>query len=147
MYRENPEHSFAAMKTTCLCLALGATQALVPQQQQQPQKALSAKKIVSDAAATLLAGFTAVAPLSAMAITSDVRNQLSYSQTKGTGLANRCNEVKGEGSITVPATGYSLVELCLEPKTWQVEEDVATKKGDISKQFVNTKLMTRQTYT
>merc|ERR1712205_268057 len=30
---------------------------------------------------------------------------------------------------------------------WQVEEEVANKKGDVTKQFVNTKLMTRQTYT
>merc|ERR1740138_948264 len=40
-----------------------------------------------------------------------------------------------------------MVDFCLEPKTWQVEEEVANKKGDVTKQFVNTKLMTRQTYT
>jgi len=72
---------------------------------------------------------------------------LSYEQVKGTGLANRCNEVVGTGSISVPASGYKLVDLCLEPKTFAVEEEVSTKKGEIEKQFVNTKLMTRQTYT
>ena len=109
-----------------------------------------AKKVASDVAAGILAAgvsFAGPAVLSANAITSEVRNQLSYEQVKGTGLANRCNEVVGKDSITVPGSGYSLVDLCLEPKTWQVEEEVANRKGDVSKQFVNTKLMTRQTYT
>merc|ERR1712167_477135 len=85
-------------------------------------------------------------PVAAHAITSDVRNQLSYEQVKGTGLANRCNEVQGKDSITVSGK-MQMVDFCLEPKTWQVEEEVANKKGDVTKQFVNTKLMTRQTYT
>ena len=42
---------------------------------------------------------------------------------------------------------YQIVDFCLEPKTWQVEEEVVNKKGDIVKSFVNTKLMTRETYT
>merc|ERR1712078_648275 len=62
------------------------------------------------------------------------------------GLANRCNEVQGKDSITVSGK-MQMVDFCLEPKTWQVEEEVANKKGDATKQFVNTKLMTRQTYT
>jgi photosystem II oxygen-evolving enhancer protein 1 len=36
--------------------------------------------------------------------------------------------------------------MCLEPLSWQVEEEVADKKGNVKKEFVNTKLMTRQTY-
>ena len=106
--------------------------------------------MASDAAAAILAAgvtFAGPAVLSANAITSEVRNQLSYEQVKGTGLANRCNEVVGKDKISVPGSGYSLVDLCLEPKTWQVEEEVANKQGDVTKQFVNTKLMTRQTYT
>jgi photosystem II oxygen-evolving enhancer protein 1 len=131
------------MKAAVIALALGA-QALVPS---EPRVA---KKMASDAAAAVLAAgvsFAGPAVLSANAITSEVRNQLSYEQVKGTGLANRCNEVVGKDSISVPGSGYSLVDLCLEPKTWQVEEEVANKQGDVTKQFVNTKLMTRQTYT
>jgi photosystem II oxygen-evolving enhancer protein 1 len=131
------------MKAAVIALALGA-QALVPS---EPRVA---KKMASDAAAAVLAAgvsFAGPAVLSANAITSEVRNQLSYEQVKGTGLANRCNEVVGKDSISVPGSGYSLVDLCLEPKTWQVEEEVANKQGDVTEQFVNTKLMTRQTYT
>merc|ERR1712078_878746 len=52
----------------------------------------------------------------------------------------------GKDSITVSGK-MQMVDFCLEPKTWQVEEEVANKKGDVTKQFVNTKLMTRRTYT
>jgi photosystem II oxygen-evolving enhancer protein 1 len=132
------------MKLVVIALALGGAVGL------QPSKPQVAKKVASDVAAGILAAgvsFAGPAVLSANAITSEVRNQLSYEQVKGTGLANRCNEVVGKDSISVPGSGYSLVDVCLEPKTWQVEEQVANKKGDVSKQFVNTKLMTRQTYT
>jgi len=123
-----------------LALAMGAA-ALAPS---QPKVA---KKMASDAAAAVLAAGTVLGgPVAAHAITSDVRNQLSYEQVKGTGLANRCNEVQGKDSITVSGK-MQMVDFCLEPKTWQVEEEVANKKGDVTKQFVNTKLMTRQTYT
>jgi photosystem II oxygen-evolving enhancer protein 1 len=44
---------------------------------------------------------------------------LSYEQVKGTGLANRCPEVKGEGSIALNKK-LKFVDLCLEPKTFQV---------------------------
>ncbi|KAJ8608214.1 hypothetical protein CTAYLR_010405 [Chrysophaeum taylorii] len=133
-----------------VCLALGVS-SLQPQQNPHTTTSSStssqhlAKQLAANAVASVLATFAATAP--AVAITSDVRSQLSYLQIKGTGLANRCNEVVGTGSINVPSSGYKLVDLCLEPKTWQVEEEVANKKGDVTKQFVNTKLMTRQTYT
>merc|ERR1712176_1471977 len=64
---------------------------------------------------------------------------------KGTGLANRCPEVIGEGTIT-PKSGQKLVEMCVEPKAWAVEEEVG-KAGRTEKKFVNSKVMTRQTYT
>jgi len=85
----------------------------------------------------------AVAP--AQALTKSEINQLSYLQVKGTGLANRCAEVVGEGSIT-PKSGQKLVDMCIEPKAWAVEEEVG-KAGKTEKKFVNSKVMTRQTYT
>jgi len=81
----------------------------------------------------------------AQAITKSELNQLSYLQVKGTGLANRCPEVVGEGSIT-PKSGQKLVDMCIEPKAWAVEEEIG-KSGKTEKKFVNSKVMTRQTYT
>jgi photosystem II oxygen-evolving enhancer protein 1 len=95
------------------------------------------------AAAGVLAFGLAAAP--AMALTKSEINELSYLQVKGTGLANRCPEVLGEGSIT-PKSGARLVEMCIEPKAWAVEEEVG-KAGKTEKKFVNSKVMTRQTYT
>jgi photosystem II oxygen-evolving enhancer protein 1 len=81
----------------------------------------------------------------AAALTKAEINQLSYLQVKGTGLANRCPEVIGEDSIT-PKSGSRLVDMCIEPKAWAVEEEVG-KAGNTEKKFVNSKVMTRQTYT
>eukprot|EP01083_Nonionella_stella_P282013 959792_1 len=85
----------------------------------------------------------AVAP--AQALTKSEINELSYLQVKGTGLANRCAEVVGEDSIK-PTSGQSLVDMCIEPKAWAVEEEIG-KGGKTEKKFVNSKVMTRQTYT
>jgi photosystem II oxygen-evolving enhancer protein 1 len=81
----------------------------------------------------------------ANALTKSQINELSYLQVKGTGLANRCPEVVGEDTIT-PRTGQRLVDMCIEPKAWAVEEEVG-KAGRTEKKFVNSKVMTRQTYT
>jgi photosystem II oxygen-evolving enhancer protein 1 len=85
----------------------------------------------------------AVAP--AQALTKSEINELSYLQVKGTGLANRCAEVVGEDTIT-PKAGQKLVDMCIEPKAWAVEEEIG-KAGKTEKKFVNAKVMTRQTYT
>jgi photosystem II oxygen-evolving enhancer protein 1 len=66
-------------------------------------------------------------------------------QVKGTGLANRCAEVVGEDTIT-PKSGQKLVDMCIEPKAWAVEEEIG-RAGKTEKKFVNSKVMTRQTYT
>lgn len=81
----------------------------------------------------------------AQALTKSQINELSYLQVKGTGLANRCAEVIGEDNIT-PKSGQKLVDMCIEPKAWAVEEEVG-KGGQTQKKFVNSKVMTRQTYT
>ena len=94
-----------------------------------------------------LAGAVAVgvAAAPAQAITKSQLNELSYLQVKGTGLANRCPEVIGEDTIT-PKGGQRLVDMCIEPKAFAVEEEVG-KGGRTEKKFVNSKVMTRQTYT
>eukprot|EP00536_Pseudo-nitzschia_multiseries_P011104 jgi/Psemu1/243554/estExt_Genewise1.C_3620048 len=81
----------------------------------------------------------------AQALTKAETNSLTYLQVKGTGLANRCPEVIGEDSIK-PTTGQKLVEMCIEPKAWAVEEEIG-RGGKTEKKFVNSKVMTRQTYT
>lgn len=100
-----------------------------------------------DLAKAALAGAVAVgiAAAPAQALTKSQINELSYLQVKGTGLANRCPEVVGEGSIT-PKSGQKLVDMCIEPKAWAVEEEIG-KSGKTEKKFVNSKVMTRQTYT
>lgn len=94
-----------------------------------------------------LAGAVAIglAAAPAQALTKSQLNELSYLQVKGTGLANRCPEVVGEGSIT-PKSGQKLVEMCIEPKAFAVEEEIG-RAGKTEKKFVNAKVMTRQTYT
>jgi len=83
-----------------------------------------------------------------MAVTKDQLQSLSYTQVKGTGLANRCPDVSGDGVISLQGgKKYKITDLCIEPKSWQVEEEVGVRKGETVKEFVNTKLMTRQTYT
>merc|ERR1712078_832343 len=81
----------------------------------------------------------------AQALTKSDINSLTYLQVKGTGLANRCPEVVGEDSIK-PTSGQKLVEMCIEPKAWAVEEEIG-RGGKTEKKFVNSKVMTRQTYT
>jgi len=81
----------------------------------------------------------------AAALTKSQINELSYLQVKGTGLANRCPEVVGEDTIT-PKSGQKLVDMCIEPKAWAIEEEIG-KGGKTEKKFVNSKVMTRQTYT
>jgi len=102
----------------------------------------SMNKVVTAAIAGMFA-FSSVP--SSQAISRSDLLSLSYEQVKGSGLANRCPTVEGTGSININGK-KKLVDLCLEPISWQVEEEVADKKGNTIKNFVNTKLMTRQTY-
>jgi len=92
-------------------------------------------KIATAAALAAFTGLSAMAP--STAITSEVLRQLSYEQVKGTGLANRCPDVVGEDTISISGK-KKLVDMCIEPKIFQVKE---------GSEYVNTKLMTRQTYT
>lgn len=122
---------------------------LVRRSQEDIAKVASALPSVATAAAVAAAVALVAAP-SAQALTRSDIASLTYEQVKGTGLANRCPEVDGaKGSIKLMSgTPYKLVDLCLEPKSFQVEEEVSSKRsGEVKKSFVDTKLMTRATYT
>ena len=108
---------------------------------------MSLKDDLMNVGKAALAGAVAVgiSAAPAQAITKSQLNELSYLQVKGTGLANRCPEVIGEDTIA-PKNGQRLVDMCIEPKAWAVEEEVG-KGGRTEKKFVNSKVMTRQTYT
>lgn len=113
-----------------------------------PLRAVKLSASPAQEAAKIFAAAVAIGSIAgpALAITADERAQLSYLQVKGSGLANRCSTVSGSDSITVKS-GAKLVDLCIEPKAFFVEEATANKKGDTKLEFVATKLMTRQTYT
>jgi photosystem II oxygen-evolving enhancer protein 1 len=108
---------------------------------------MSLKDDIANVGKAVLAGAVAVgvAAAPAQALTKSQINELTYLQVKGTGLANRCAEVVGEDSIK-PTSGQKLVDMCIEPKAWAVEEEIG-KGGKTEKKFVNSKVMTRQTYT
>jgi photosystem II oxygen-evolving enhancer protein 1 len=108
---------------------------------------MSLKNDIANAGKIALAGAAAlsIAAAPAQALTKSEINSLTYLQVKGTGLANRCAEVIGEDTIT-PKSGQKIVDMCIEPKAWAVEEEIG-KGGKTEKKFVNSKVMTRQTYT
>ncbi|CAJ1951684.1 unnamed protein product [Cylindrotheca closterium] len=138
------------MKIVAASLALVASaSAFAPSSMDSRNTALqmSLKNDLANAGKVALAGAAAltVATAPAAALTKSEINSLTYLQVKGTGLANRCAEVVGEDTIT-PKSGQKLVDMCIEPKAWAVEEEIG-KGGKTEKKFVNSKVMTRQTYT
>lgn len=139
------------MKFACALVALAASaNAFAPSTSSSNNRATQLAATKDDFARIGVAALAGVAILGAtvlpaQAITKSELNQLSYLQVKGTGLANRCSEVIGEDTI-VPKAGARLTELCIEPKAWAVEEEIG-KAGKTEKKFVNSKVMTRQTYT
>jgi len=108
---------------------------------------MSLKDDLANIGKAALAGAVVIGGLAApaAALTKNEMNSLSYLQVKGTGLANRCSEVIGTDSIK-PTSGQKLVDMCIEPKAWAVEEEIG-RGGKTEKKFVNSKVMTRQTYT
>merc|ERR1712216_1037849 len=74
----------------------------------------------------------------ANAISVDQVRSLTYEEVKGTGLANRCPEIAGasQGEISINAKNK-----------FKIEQEVSKRKGAVTKEFVDTKLMTRATYT
>merc|ERR1712100_372859 len=84
---------------------------------------------------------------SCQALTFDELQGLTYLQVKGSGLANTCPVIEG-GSTNLrdlPAGDYNFDKFCMEPTSVKVKEESQFKGGDSG--FVDTKLMTRLTYT
>lgn len=81
------------------------------------------------------------------ALTFDELQGLTYLQVKGSGLANTCPVIEGGSSNVrdLPAGDYNFDKFCLEPTSFKVKEESQFKSGET--EFVDTKLMTRLTYT
>lgn len=79
-------------------------------------------------------------------LTFDELQSLTYSEVKGTGIANQCPIVTGgvEG-FGIPAGKYQVTKMCLEPTAFTVKAE-SQFKGQ-GEGFQKTKLMTRLTYT
>lgn len=80
----------------------------------------SFNKAVTAAIASIFAASSISMPANALT-KSDILS-LSYEQVKGSGLANRCAEVSGADSISLtPGKKYKVLDLCIEPTSWQVQ--------------------------
>jgi len=84
---------------------------------------------------------------SASALTYNELQGLTYLQVKGTGLANTCPTIEiGTTDLSALKAGsYKFSKFCMEPTSFTVKEESQFKGGET--EFVNTKLMTRLTYT
>lgn len=76
-------------------------------------------KKAATGALAVFAGLSIFTAPPAQAITRDALDSLSYTQVKGTGLANRCPDVEGEDTISVSGNA-KIVDMCIEPKNFQV---------------------------
>jgi photosystem II oxygen-evolving enhancer protein 1 len=71
---------------------------------------------------------------------------LTYEQIRGTGLANTCPQLDdtARGSFPIDSSKtYSVTNLCLQPTTYFVKEEGASKRREA--EFVPAKVMTRYT--
>ena len=76
-------------------------------------------KKAATGALAVFAGLSIFAAPPAEAISRDSLDSLSYTQVKGTGLANRCPDVVGDETISVSGNS-KIVDMCIEPKNFQV---------------------------
>eukprot|EP00897_Mesotaenium_endlicherianum_P001699 jgi/Mesen1/1557/ME000134S00668 len=107
--------------------------------------ALMSSAVIAQASVLLLNG--AYAEGVPARLTFDELQGKTYSELKGTGIANQCPVVDGgaDGFKFGPGK-YQLKKLCLEPTSFTVKaENPFSKTGDES--YQSTKLMTRLTYT
>lgn len=78
--------------------------------------------------------------------TAASREQMTYDEVLGTGLANKCPEVASftRGTLPLePNTSYRVSDMCLEPQQFFVKEEPANKRQVA--EFVPGKLLTRYT--
>jgi photosystem II oxygen-evolving enhancer protein 1 len=138
---------FSAAVASLAFVASASAFAPAPSASRSSALSMSWKDDLANAGKAAVVGALAfgMAQAPANALTKSEINSLSYLQVKGTGLANRCAEVVGEDTIT-PKSGQKIVDMCIEPKAWAVEEEIG-RAGKTEKKFVNSKVMTRQTYT
>merc|ERR1719453_353905 len=90
---------------------------------------------------------TTLVTQSSHALSFDKLQGLTYLQVKGSGLANTC-PVIDNGSTNLrdlPAGDYNFSKFCVEPTSFKVKDEAQIKGGESD--FVDTKLMTRLTYT
>jgi photosystem II oxygen-evolving enhancer protein 1 len=74
------------------------------------------------------------------------REQLTYDEILGTGLANKCPQISEftRGTIAVePGKSYLVSDLCLEPQEYFVKEEPKSKRQEA--EFIPGKLLTRDT--
>jgi photosystem II oxygen-evolving enhancer protein 1 len=74
------------------------------------------------------------------------KEDLTYDQLRGTGLANSCPQLEetSRGSIALESgQSYSITSLCLQPTSFLVKEEAQSKRQKA--EYVSTKVMTRYT--
>lgn len=86
-------------------------------------------KKAATGALAIFAGLSLFTATPSDAISRDTLDSLSYTQVKGTGLANRCPDVSGEDTISVNG-GAKIVDMCIEPKNFQVLSKVREREGE-----------------
>lgn len=96
------------------------------------------QKAASGIAAAVI-GAASLAGSNADALTKEEIDSLTYLQVKGSGIANTCPTIAGgEAGLALGNGSYEMSNFCMEPSTVKVKDE-----GN----FVDTKLMTRLTYT
>lgn len=98
----------------------------------------------------LVAIFVAIAMsvLTACSSTPSDTSTLTYEEIRGTGLANSCPQISEirRGSIPIdPNTAYELVDLCLEPTSYAIKGEPASKRQEA--RFIEGRPLTRYTST
>jgi len=94
----------------------------------------------------LLAFFMCVLTACSDGATATSTEQLTYDEIRGTGLANNCPQLAEttRGSIPLKSgESYTIKALCLQPTTFFVKEEPATKRQQA--EYVPGKLLTRYT--